>query len=178
MSIIYADTCKACCHINNCIAKTVTEKEARMVNVGNSRRGATFTGLNPQNSFYTVLIAHHKTLNLGSMPSMFSLIDLLYADSFIMNSWRGKKKSYNQYLMLLLLVALITYSCSSCAPLFMERLALINVNTTLQFGFRSRPSLLLRVKLISPSLGSHPGQEPSSSQQVWLPPVSSANYSR
>lgn len=29
MSVIYADMCKLCCHINNCVAKTVREKACK-----------------------------------------------------------------------------------------------------------------------------------------------------
>lgn len=46
MSIIYADTCKAYCHINNYIAKTVTEKSARSKIY--AERGATSRRVNLQ----------------------------------------------------------------------------------------------------------------------------------
>lgn len=41
MSIIYADTCKVCCHINNCIAKTVTWKKKK-----SAQRSQTWAALN------------------------------------------------------------------------------------------------------------------------------------
>lgn len=124
MSIIYADTCKACCHINNCIAKTVTGKKSTH---GEMWATLSVEWLSPDWILRTVitLIAHHETLNLGSMPSTSSLFELLYVDSLVMNSWWGEKvrHSISDALIEVCCIDSTVYSSSSCAPLFMEHLA-------------------------------------------------------
>lgn len=39
MSIIYTDTCKDCCHINNCVAKTEKKKQHTKLNGGSDESG-------------------------------------------------------------------------------------------------------------------------------------------
>lgn len=68
MSIIYADTCKHCCHINNCVAKIVTEKAYR----AKCRQQSAWSASHESKSYTFVVI----DVMLGPMKNSLPISDV------------------------------------------------------------------------------------------------------
>lgn len=170
------------------LLKRSQEKKHAWWNVGNSERGVTFTGLNPQNSYYINCTSWNSKFRVDAQHVLPVWSALCWQPRNELMMGEKVRNSVSDALIEVCCIDSTVYSSSSCAPLFMEHLA-----SNSFFLFKSLLSILMpRFSLESDHnhlyclestwwvhLKDHiPDREPSSSQQVWLPPVSSATYSR